>query len=188
MFNPCTHKYNGHKRTVLYQHTTLINQRHSTRKSKDKKLHKHDINHRIITYSIEHHVYIRRYRGVWEDEPLYTRRRLWRRWQWRWWREQREAHGDDGGGGAGSTGIMGEHRPLAPFLHGFLGALPHIDGIHGGGKKMAFGGCNSWVEESPTSQVSSLYIASWISVTPSRVVVDWAYLSRPDSESVKFYA
>jgi hypothetical protein len=42
-----------------------------------------------------------------------------------------------GGGGAGSSfpaaGIMGESRPLAPFLHGFLGALPHGDGIHGGG-------------------------------------------------------
>jgi hypothetical protein len=41
------------------------------------------------------------------------------------------------GGGAGDSfpaaGIMGERRPLAPFLHGFLGALPHGDGIHGGG-------------------------------------------------------
>jgi hypothetical protein len=43
----------------------------------------------------------------------------------------------------------GERRPLAPFLHGLLGALPHGDGIHGGGKNVAFGGCNSWVEESP---------------------------------------
>jgi prepilin-type processing-associated H-X9-DG protein len=41
--------------------------------------------------------------------------------------------------------------PLAPFLHGFLGALLHGDGIHGGGKNVAFGDCNSWVEESPTS-------------------------------------
>ena len=24
-----------------------------------------------------------------------------------------------------AAGIMGERRPLAPFLHGFLGALPH---------------------------------------------------------------
>jgi hypothetical protein len=41
------------------------------------------------------------------------------------------------GGGAGDSfpaaGIMGERRPLAPFLHGFMGALPHGDGIHGGG-------------------------------------------------------
>jgi hypothetical protein len=44
-----------------------------------------------------------------------------------------------------------ERHPLAPFLHGFLGALPHGDGIHGGGKNMAFGSYNSWVEESPTS-------------------------------------
>jgi hypothetical protein len=67
---------------------------------------------------------------------------------------QREAQG--GGGGAGSSfpaaGIMGERRPLAPFLHGFLGALLHGDGIHGGGKNMAFRcGCNLWVEESSTS-------------------------------------
>ena len=54
--------------------------------------------------------------------------------------------GEDGeeGGGAGDSfpavGIMGEHRPLASFLHGFLGALPHGDGIHGGGKNVAFGG------------------------------------------------
>ena len=36
--------------------------------------------------------------------------------------------GEEGGGGAGDSfptaGIMGEHRPLAPFLHGFLGAPP----------------------------------------------------------------
>ena len=40
--------------------------------------------------------------------------------------------GEEGGGGANggtgdsfpATGIMGEHRPLAPFLHVFLGALP----------------------------------------------------------------
>jgi hypothetical protein len=40
------------------------------------------------------------------------------------------------GGGAGDSpaaGIMGERRPLAPFLHGFMGALPHGDGIHEGG-------------------------------------------------------
>jgi hypothetical protein len=41
------------------------------------------------------------------------------------------------GGGASDSfpaaGIMGERHPLAPFLHGFMGALPHGDGIHGGG-------------------------------------------------------
>jgi hypothetical protein len=62
---------------------------------------------------------------------------------------QRQAQGGGTGGGAGSSlpaaGIMGESRPLAPFLHGFLGALPHGDGIHGEGKNVAFGGCNSWV-------------------------------------------
>jgi hypothetical protein len=52
---------------------------------------------------------------------------------------------------------------------------------------VAFGGCNSWVEESPMNYVSSLYIASRISVTSSRVVVDRAYVGLPDSESVKFY-
>ena len=45
-----------------------------------------------------------------------------------------------------AAGIMGEHRPLAPFLHGFLGALPHGDGIHGGGKNVALVAANSWVE------------------------------------------
>jgi hypothetical protein len=59
------------------------------------------------------------------------------------------------GGGAGDSfpaaGIMGERRPLAPFLHGFKGALPHRDGIHGGGKNMALVAANSWVEVSPTS-------------------------------------
>lgn len=58
--------------------------------------------------------------------------------------------GEEGGGGAGDSfpaaDIMGEHRPLAPFLHGFLGALPHGDGIHGGGKNVALVAANSWVE------------------------------------------
>ena len=40
---------------------------------------------------------------------------------------------------------MGVRRPLAPFLHAFLGALPHGDGIHGGGKNMALVAANSWV-------------------------------------------
>jgi hypothetical protein len=58
------------------------------------------------------------------------------------------------GGGAGDSpaaGIMGERRPLAPFLHGFMGALPHGDEIHGGGKIVAVVAANSWVEVSPTS-------------------------------------
>jgi hypothetical protein len=29
-----------------------------------------------------------------------------------------------GRGGLPAAGIMGERRPLAPFLHGFMGALP----------------------------------------------------------------
>jgi hypothetical protein len=44
------------------------------------------------------------------------------------------------------AGIMGERRPLAPFFHGFMGALPHGDGIHGGGKNVALVAANSWVE------------------------------------------
>jgi hypothetical protein len=36
MFNPCAHKYNGYQRTVPYQHTTLMNQRQSTKETKDK--------------------------------------------------------------------------------------------------------------------------------------------------------
>ena len=62
--------------------------------------------------------------------------------------------GEEGGGGAGggagdsfpAVGIIGEHRPLAPFLHGFLGAFPHGNGIHGGGKNVALVAANSWVE------------------------------------------
>jgi hypothetical protein len=45
----------------------------------------------------------------------------------------------------------GERRPLAPFLHGFMGALPHGDGIHGGGENVALMDANLWVEVSPTS-------------------------------------
>jgi hypothetical protein len=52
---------------------------------------------------------------------------------------ERSSEGAGGGGSAGdgvedffpAAGIMEEHRPLAPFLHGFMGALPHGDGIHG---------------------------------------------------------
>ena len=60
--------------------------------------------------------------------------------------------GEEGGGGADAgdsfpvVGIVGEHRPLAPLLHGFLGDLPHGDGIHGGGKHVALVAANSWVE------------------------------------------
>jgi hypothetical protein len=39
-----------------------------------------------------------------------------------------------------AAGKVGERRPLASLLHGFKGALPHGDGIHGGGKNVAFGG------------------------------------------------
>jgi hypothetical protein len=65
----------------------------------------------------------------------------------------RERRGADGGGTRDSpaTGIMGERRPLAPFLHGFMGALPHEDGIHGGGENVALVAANSWVEVSPMS-------------------------------------
>jgi hypothetical protein len=45
----------------------------------------------------------------------------------------------------------GERRPLAPFLHGFMGALSHGDRIHGGGKNVALVAANSWEEVSPTS-------------------------------------
>jgi hypothetical protein len=62
-----------------------------------------------------------------------------------------------GGGASGgardslTTGIMGERRPFAPFLLGFMGALPHRDGIHGEGENVALVAANSWVEVSPTS-------------------------------------
>jgi hypothetical protein len=60
--------------------------------------------------------------------------------------------GTDGGAGdSPAAGIMGERRPLAPFLHRFMGALPHGDGIHGGGENVALMAANSWVEVSPTS-------------------------------------
>jgi hypothetical protein len=86
-----------------------------------------------------------------------------------------------------AAGIMGERRPLAPFLHGFMGALPHGDGIHGGGKNVALVDVNSWVEVSPTSYGSSLYIVSRIPVSPSWAAMERAYLGRPDSESGEFY-
>jgi hypothetical protein len=68
---------------------------------------------------------------------------------------ERSSEGEGGGSGAGDSfpaaGIMGERRPLASFLHGFMGALPHGDGIHVGGKNVAPVAANSWVEVSPTS-------------------------------------
>jgi hypothetical protein len=72
---------------------------------------------------------------------------------------ERRSEGAGGGGGAGNgagdsfpaAGIMGERRPLAPFLHGFMGAIPHGDGIHGEGENVALVAANSWVEVSPTS-------------------------------------
>jgi hypothetical protein len=54
--------------------------------------------------------------------------------------------GDGASGGAGDSpaaDIMGERRPLAPFLHGFMGALPHGDEIHGGGENVALVAANS---------------------------------------------
>ena len=54
--------------------------------------------------------------------------------------------GEEGGAARDSfpaAGIMGEHCPLAPFLYGFLGSLPHGDGIHGGGKNVALVAANS---------------------------------------------
>jgi hypothetical protein len=72
---------------------------------------------------------------------------------------ERSSEGTGGGGDAGdgakdsfpAAGIMGERRPLAPFLHGFMGILPHGDGIHGGGENVDLVAANSWVEVSPTS-------------------------------------
>jgi hypothetical protein len=58
---------------------------------------------------------------------------------------------DGGAGDSPAAGIMGERRPLAPFLHGFMGTLPHGVGIRGGGKNMALVAANSWVEVSPMS-------------------------------------
>jgi hypothetical protein len=65
-----------------------------------------------------------------------------------------EGRGRRRGGGTGdspATGIMGEHRPLSPFLHGFMGALSHRDGIHGGGENVALVATNLWVEVSSMS-------------------------------------
>jgi hypothetical protein len=67
---------------------------------------------------------------------------------------RRRCGGGGASGGVGDSptaGIMGERCSLAPILHGFMGALPHGDGIHGGGKNVALVAANSWVEVSPTS-------------------------------------
>ena len=69
---------------------------------------------------------------------------------------QRGAQGGAGaGGGAGGSSyaadVKGKHRPLAPFLHGFLGALPHGDEIHGGGKNVALVAAIRGYEVSSTS-------------------------------------
>ena len=66
------------------------------------------------------------------------------------------AQGGGGAGGAGTpfpaAGKLGERRPLASLLHGFLEPSPmEMGSIHGGGKNVAFGGCNSWVEVSSTN-------------------------------------
>jgi hypothetical protein len=50
-----------------------------------------------------------------------------------------------GTGDSPVAGIMGERRPLAPLLHGVMGALTHGDGIHGDGEKVALVAANSWV-------------------------------------------
>jgi hypothetical protein len=63
----------------------------------------------------------------------------------RGWRRRRRR------GGLPRRRHHGEHRPLAPFLHGFMGALPHGDGIHGEGENVALVAANSWEEVSPTS-------------------------------------
>jgi hypothetical protein len=62
-----------------------------------------------------------------------------------------EGAGGSGAGDSPAAGIMGERRPLAPFLHGFMGSLPHGDGILGGDENVALVAANSWVDVSPTS-------------------------------------
>jgi hypothetical protein len=54
-------------------------------------------------------------------------------------------------GGLPRRRYHGGAPPLSPFLHGFMGALPHGDGIHGGGENVALVATNSWVEVSPMS-------------------------------------
>jgi hypothetical protein len=68
-----------------------------------------------------------------------------------------------------------------------MGAIPHGDGIHGGGKNMALVAANSWVEVSLMSYGSSLYIVSRIPISPSWAVMERAYLGRMYLESGEFY-
>jgi hypothetical protein len=51
---------------------------------------------------------------------------------------------------------VGGALPLSPFLHGFMGALPHGDGIHGGGENVALVAANSWVRCLPRVRFPSL--------------------------------
>ena len=86
-----------------------------------------------------------------------------------------------------TAGIMRERRPLASLLHGFLGALPHGDGIHGGGKTWLW-----WLEirgwrSPPRIRFPPFYISSRISVTPSRAAVKRAFPERPNSKWAEFY-
>jgi hypothetical protein len=55
------------------------------------------------------------------------------------------------GGGLPRRRHHGGAPPLSPFLHSFMGALPHGDGIHGGGENVALVAANLWVEVSTTS-------------------------------------
>jgi hypothetical protein len=61
----------------------------------------------------------------------------------RWHRQRR--------GGLPRRRYHGGAPPLSPFLYGFMEALPHEDGIHGGGKNVALVAANSWVEVSLTN-------------------------------------
>jgi hypothetical protein len=105
-----------------------------------------------------------------------------------------EGRGRRSGGGAGSgagdspaAGIMGERRPLAPFLHGFMGALPHGDGIHGGRRKRGSSGCK-FVGGGVPHELGFLPLYSLSdSRLPILAIMERAYLSRSDSESGKFY-
>jgi hypothetical protein len=54
-------------------------------------------------------------------------------------------------GGLPARRHHGGAPPLSPFLHAFMGSLPHGDDIHGGGGNVALVAANSWVEVSPTS-------------------------------------
>ena len=65
-----------------------------------------------MIYSIKHHVYIEGYRGVWEDEALYTRRNERWRWRSRWrpWRKRQS-------GAAAAAGGVAQGAPAAPAGH-----------------------------------------------------------------------